>query len=201
MNIGVSFFCPVTLWLSITVFAQAPVGNISGVVSDPTGAVIPNAKLSVTSLSRRGKRTVVSNESGFYLISTLLPGEYQLVAESPGFAKYTVDRVVAAVGQTTRVDPTLALETATQAVEVHEASVGVETAGTGVGGVIASRQIDELPLNGRNYLELAQLQPGVEIQAGGTFDPTKSRYSGISVGGREGRESRITIDGIDAVDE
>jgi len=61
-----------------------------------------------------------------------------------------------------------------------------------VGGVVTTRQIDQLPLNGRNYLELAALQPGVEIQDGKTFDPTKTRYTGISIAGRQGREARIT---------
>ena len=65
----------------------------------------------------------------------------------------------------------------------------------------STRQIAELPLNGRNYLELARLEPGVEINEGRAFDPTKARYTGVSIGGRSGRETRITIDGIDAVDE
>src|SRR5262249_47068512 len=62
-------------------------------------------------------------------------------------------------------------------------------------------QIAGMPLNGRNYLELARLEPGVEINEGRAFDPTKARYTGVSIGGRSGRETRITIDGIDAVDE
>src|SRR6266542_1314063 len=80
-------------------------------------------------------------------------------------------------------------------------SVAIDTTQATVGGVATARQIDELPLNGRNYLELARLQPGVEIQEGRSFDPTKSRYTGVSMGSRNGREARITIDGIDAVDE
>jgi hypothetical protein len=188
------------LALSLLLPAQAPVGNIAGVVSDPSGAVVPNAKITATSSSTGGSRTVNSNEAGYYLIPTLQPGEYDLAIEAAGFGKFSA-RVIVAVGQTAAVNATMAVEAAVQTVEVNAAAAVVDTAGSGVGGVVASRQIDELPLNGRNYLELAQLQPGVEIQAGVTFDPTKSRYSGISIGGRMGRESRITIDGIDAVDE
>src|SRR5213078_2291671 len=77
----------------------------------------------------------------------------------------------------------------------------VDTERATIEGVINARQINELPLNGRNLLELARLQPGVEINEGRAFDPTKARYTGVSIGGRSGREARITIDGIDAVDE
>jgi hypothetical protein len=70
-----------------------------------------------------------------------------------------------------------------------------------VGAVVTTKEIDQLPLNGRNYLELARLEPGVEIQDGKTFDPTKTRYTGVSIAGRQGREARITLDGVDVVDE
>ena len=78
---------------------------------------------------------------------------------------------------------------------------GVDTQQATVGGVVTTQQIAELPLNGRNYLELARLEPGVEINEGRAFDPTKARYTGVSIAGRSGRETRVTIDGIDAVDE
>ena len=197
----VPVFCLTMLALSLPGFSQAPVGNISGVVSDPSGAMIPAAKINVSSASTGVSRATSSNEAGYYLVSTLLPGEYEVTVEAAGFSKYTVQHVIVEVGQTAVVNAALSVESGTQTVEVNAASVAVDTTASGVGGVIASRQIDDLPLNGRNYLELAQLQPGVEIQAGGTFDPTKTRYSGVSVGGRMGRESRIAIDGIDAVDE
>jgi hypothetical protein len=105
------------------------------------------------------------------------------------------------VGQTTRVDAGLSVQALNESVSVTAASVAVDTSQTAISGVVNLRQINELPLNGRNYLELAKLQPGVEIQEGRSFDPTKSRYTGVSIGSRNGREARITIDGIDAVDE
>ena len=95
----------------------------------------------------------------------------------------------------------MTIEALSENISVTGETALVDTSQTTVGGVVNLKQINELPLNGRNYLELAQLQPGVEIQEGRAFDPTKSRYTGVSIGSRNGREARITIDGVDAVDE
>lgn len=190
------------LLFSLPTSAQQPVGSISGNVTDSTGGAVPGATVTATSKSTGAGRSATSNEAGFYLIPTLLPGEYKLTIEMGGFAGYIAERVVVEVGQSARVDAALQVKGITDVVQVTEAGAGgVETTQSTVGGVVNVRQIDELPLNGRNYLELAKLQPGIEIQEGSSFDPTKSRYTGISIGGRNGREARITIDGIDAVDE
>ena len=181
--------------------AQQPVGSISGVVIDAKGGAIAGATLTVTSLATGATRVVQTNESGFYLVPTLLPGEYKLSVEYSGFARYELKQVVVEVGQIARVNPTLQVAGTQQTIEVTAAATYVDTSQNTVGGVVTVQQIAELPLNGRNYLELARLQPGVEIQEGSFFDPTKSRYTGISLGGRQGREARITIDGVDAVDE
>jgi Carboxypeptidase regulatory-like domain len=186
---------------TIPALAQAPVGSISGAVTDPSGALVAGANVSATSLSTGAARTVTSDNQGFFTITTLKPGEYLLKVSTKGFAEFVVPRVVVEVGQTARVDAALAVQAVNEQVEVTGASVSVDTSQMTVGGVVNLKQINELPLNGRNYLELARLQPGVEIQEGRSFDPTKSRYTGVSMGSRNGREARITIDGIDAVDE
>jgi hypothetical protein len=183
------------------VLAQAPVGTIAGVVTDASGAVLSGASVTATSLSTGAERVTTANDQGFFTIPSLKPGEYVLTVANKGFADFVVPRVVVEVGQTARVDAAMKLHSVTESVEVQASSVTVDTSQTSVGGVVNLKQINELPLNGRNYLELAQLQPGVEIQEGRAFDPTKSRYTGVSVGSRNGREARITIDGVDAVDE
>jgi hypothetical protein len=181
--------------------AQAPVGTIAGVVTDASGAVLSGASVTATSLSTGAERVTTVNDQGFFTIPSLKPGEYTVTVANKGFAEFVVPRVVVEVGQTARVDAAMKLQSVTESVEVQASSVTVDTSQTSVGGVVNLKQINELPLNGRNYLELAQLQPGVEIQEGRAFDPTKSRYTGVSVGSRNGREARITIDGVDAVDE
>jgi hypothetical protein len=181
--------------------AQAPVGSIAGVVTDPSGALVGGASVSAISLSTGAVRTGTSDDRGFFVIPTLKPGEYMLTVATKGFADFVAPRVVVEVGQTARVDASMSVKALSENVEVTGAKAAVDTSQTTVGGVVNLRQINELPLNGRNYLELARLQPGVEIQEGRSFDPTKSRYTGVSMGSRNGREARITIDGIDAVDE
>ena len=182
--------------------AQQPVGNISGVVTDPAGSVVSGASVTATSLATGATRTATTNEQGFFLIPTLQAGEYRLSVRGQGFASFVAERVVVEVGQTARADAQMQVAGSIETVQVSgNDSAAVDTQQATVGGVVNARQINELPLNGRNYLELARLQPGVEIQEGRAFDPTKSRYTGISVGSRQGREARITIDGVDAVDE
>lgn len=192
----------IVMGLSIGAVAQQPVGAISGVVTDSTGGLVAGAIVTVTSKSTGATRATQTNDSGFFLIPTLLPGEYRLTVETPGFATYAAERVVVEVGQTAKVNAKLQVKEISEVVQVTGTGAAVvDTSQSAVGGVVNVRQINELPLNGRNYLELAKLQPGVEIQEGRAFDPTKSRYTGVSIGSRNGREARITIDGVDAVDE
>src|SRR5208282_2927330 len=86
-------------------------------------------------------------------------------------------------------------------VDVQASDVQVNTEQATVQGVLTASQIENLPVNGRNFLDLAQLEPGVQIQDGENFDPTKVGYSSISFGGRFGRTARINVDGVDVSDE
>src|SRR6266849_4464007 len=159
------------LLVSLAGRAQAPVGNIGGVVTDPSGAAISGASVTAISLSAGAKRTATTSDEGYFLISTLQPGDYKVTFEYRGFANAVVERVVVEVGQTARVDMKMTLPGAAEQVVVQSEATGVETTQSTVGGVVNTRQIEQLPLNGRNYLELAKLEPGVEIQEGRSFDP------------------------------
>ena len=186
---------------STALLAQTPTGSISGLVKDPSGAVIAGASATATSLATGTTRSVTTDSQGYFLIPNLLPGNYKVQITYSGFNEYVLESVPVEVGQTARVAAALVVGAASTQVEVAAQAVAIDTEHATVGGVVTTRQIDELPLNGRNYLELARLEPGVEIQAGQFFDPTKTRYTGISIGGQNGRETRITLDGIDVVDE
>ena len=188
--------------LNLTSSAQQPLGNIAGVVIDPTGATVNGATISITSLTTGAIRTTTTNDQGFFLAPTLQAGAYKVVVTSQGFANFTAERVTVEVGQTARLEITLKVGGTTETIQVSGGeTAAIDTQQATIGGVVNTRQIEQLPLNGRNYLELARLQPGVEIQDGRSFDPTKTRYTGVSIGSRQGREARITIDGVDAVDE
>jgi hypothetical protein len=191
------------LFIGNAALAQQPLGSIAGTVTDPSGAVVKGATITATSLATGTSRVTTTNDQGYFMLPTLQAGEYKLNISLTGFASFLVDRVVVAVGQTANVEAQLKVASANETVQVSgaDAAAAVDLQQATIGGVVNTRQIEQLPLNGRNYLELARLQPGVEIQEGRAFDPTKSRYTGVSIGSRSGREARITIDGVDAVDE
>ena len=94
------------------------------------------------------------------------------------------------VGTTSPGNLRLTVGKESQVVEVSAAEVRVNTEQAAVQGVITAQQIDQLPINGRNFLDAAQLEPGVQIQDGGNFDPTKNGFAAISIGGRAGRTTR-----------
>jgi hypothetical protein len=119
---------------------------------------------------------------------------------SKGFSSASVP-VSVRVGGTSTANAKLQVGQESQVVEVQASTVQVNTEQPSVQGVLTAQQIENLPVSGRNFLDLAQLEPGVQIQDGGNFDPTKNGFSSISFGGRYGRTARISLDGIDVSDE
>src|ERR1700683_5442301 len=199
----------VTLALAITFFvsssfvlAQNNVGNgsIQGTVTDPSGAVVSSAKITITEKSKGVSINRSSDSKGSYTSGALIPGNYSIRIEAPGF-KTTEIPVTVQVDNTATANVKLEVGQTSQVVEVEASSVQVNTEQATVQGVITENQIENLPVNGRNFLDLAQLEPGVQIQDGQNFDPTKEGYSSISFGGRFGRTARIEVAGVDVSDE
>ncbi|HET9408214.1 MAG TPA: carboxypeptidase regulatory-like domain-containing protein [Candidatus Sulfotelmatobacter sp.] len=175
-------------------------GSIVGTVTDPQGAVLDGAKVSITNTNTGQTISLVSNSAGAYNSGALAPGAYKVQVSAKGFS--TSSQIVTVlVGTTATFNAKLLVGQESQVVEVQGSSVAVNTVQAIVQGVVTADQIDNLPANGRNFLDLAQLEPGVQIQEGSTFDPTKNGYSSISFGGRYGRTARIEIDGVDISDE
>lgn len=175
-------------------------GSIQGTVTDPNGAVIPNAAVTITNKATGQALKVNTSGSGTYTSGPLLPGDYQVKVEAQGF-QTQVAQIVVQVGGTSNGNAKLTVGKATEVVEVTSTGVAINTEQPTVQGVLTTQQIENLPINGRNFLDLAQLEPGVQIQDGGNFDPTKNGFSSISFGGRFGRTARIEVDGIDISDE
>jgi Carboxypeptidase regulatory-like domain len=189
------------LLLCSVAFAQTSVsnGSISGTVTDATGAVVPNAKVTMTGPTGQTVHATTS-ASGTYSSGALVPGKYSVRAEAQGF-KTTQLAVDVQVNNTANGSIKLEVGQESTVVEVQASEVGVNTEQAEVQGVLTASQISNLPVNGRNFLDLAQLEPGVQIQDGANFDPTKVGYSSISFGGRFGRTARISVDGVDVSDE
>jgi Carboxypeptidase regulatory-like domain len=191
---------PVLLLCSM-VFAQTSVsnGSISGTVTDATGAVVPTAKVTITGPTGQTVHATTS-DTGTYSSGALVPGRYSVRAEAKGFktAQLLVD---VQVNNTVNGSIKLEIGQESTVVEVQSSQVAVNTEQAEVQGILTASQIETLPVNGRNFLDLAQLEPGVQIQDGTNFDPTKVGYSSISFGGRFGRTARINVDGLDVSDE
>jgi hypothetical protein len=175
-------------------------GLIQGTILDPNGASIASAKVTITSKGTGAKTAPDVTSSGSYNSGPLVPGEYIVRAEAAGF-RATETTVTVQVGNITVGTITLEIGSGNTVITVEGTAVNVETQQTTIQGVVTSDQIENLPINGRNFLDLAQLEPGVQIQDGGNFDPTKKGFSSISFGGRFGRTARIEVDGLDISDE
>lgn len=193
----------VLLILSATVaLAQTTIstGSIQGTVTDPSGAVLRGAKVIITNKATGQTTTTTTTSAGAYTSGALVPGDYKVRVENQGFRTAELP-VNVQVGVTSPGNVVLNVGEATQVVEVEGETLSVNTEQATVQGVLTTNQIENLPINGRNFLDLAQLEPGVQIQDGGNFDPTKKGFSSISFGGRFGRTARIEVDGVDVSDE
>jgi len=186
-----------------TVMAQHIRGALEGTVADPNGAVISGVKVSVKNDATSVEVRVTANDRGYFTVQNLEAGTYTVTVEQPGFRKYVAKDVTVKVGAVTPLNIGLQVGGQEQVVEVTATSTeaSVDTSRSTVDGVITAKTIDNLPLNGRNFLDLAQLEPGVQVRDGGDFDPTKNQMAGVSIGGRSGRSTRIQVDGVDITDE
>ena len=182
-------------------FGQRLTGGVSGSGHRPgTGKTISDVKASVVSKDRGTKADVVSNSEGLIVVPDLAPGDYQLALQHDGFRTINANFTIR-VGVNTSLDLKMELGAVASSVIVEINTVTVDTDKSTVQGIIQGDQIDALPLNGRNFLDLAQQAPGVQVVDGGSFDPTKNQFTGVSVGGRSGRSTRIQVDGVDITDE
>src|SRR6266404_447418 len=188
--------------LSQPAFAQTTIstGSIQGTIIDQSGAVVGGAKVTITNKGTGQAITVQTTSAGTYTSGALSPGDYKIRIEDKSF-KTVEAPVVVQVGVTAPGNFRLQVGQESQIVEVQGSGVQVNTEQATVQGVLTPEQIENLPINGRNFLDLAQLEPGVQIQDGGNFDPTKNGFSSISFGGRLGRTARIEVDGVDISDE
>ncbi|MGA8153804.1 MAG: carboxypeptidase regulatory-like domain-containing protein [Terriglobales bacterium] len=175
-------------------------GSIVGTITDPSGAVLSGTRVTVTNMDTGQIINLTTNSAGVYNSGALTPGQYRVQVSAKGFSS-VAQVVTVLVGNTATANAKLQLGLESQVIEVQANTVAVNTEQAEVQGVINSNQIENLPLGGRNFLDLAQLEPGVQIQDGQNFDPTKAGYSSISFGGRFGRTARIDVDGVDISDE
>ena len=182
--------------------AQLATGSIQGLVSDKSGAIVPNATVTVSNSATGLSRTAESNASGLYDFPTLPPGDYTVAAEASGFAKQAFEHVVLTVNAEQQINFELSLGSATETLTVTGAAPVVDSVSSTVAPVVGARTIVDMPLNGRDWGQLAVLQPGVSPArtqpAVSVSNQRANRGVGnqLSISGARPQNNNYRVDGI-----
>jgi Carboxypeptidase regulatory-like domain/TonB dependent receptor len=190
----------VGLLLATGAFAQNATGTIVGTVKDSTGAVVVNASVSVTNVDTEESRTVTANGAGEYTAPLLKPGNYQVVVSVSGFKKESKSGIVLNVDQTVRADFSLAAGATSETISISADALTLDTEDASVGELIDGKDINDLPLFGRNFQDLMFLAPGAVNNPGGEEASYRITISGeststVSIGGSRGSSEGYTVDG------
>ena len=185
---------------SASMFGQATANaSLQGTITDKSQAVIGNkAEVTLTNKETGATKTTTTNDTGGYRFDSLSAGMYSIKATAPGFSTAEAKDVELLVGRTATQNFTLSPGGVSETVEVTSAAPLVDQTKTDVSTNITPEQITELPLIGRDIADLAYLAPGVK--AADSYDPTKNRYSILSVNGEGGRNVNVTVNGVDNKD-
>ncbi|MCI0487299.1 MAG: TonB-dependent receptor [Blastocatellia bacterium] len=179
------------------VIAQDPTGSIRGTVKDEQGAVIQNAAITVTNKATGDVRKSNTGGDGIFQVSALLPGDYEVKIEAQGFATQILNLLVQ-VGNTSSGDTSLRAGAPDEIVDVTAEAPIIDKQNFKIDGVVTRQKIDALPLNGRNFLQLAALEPGVSVS---TSNPgNANNLFNVSIGGAPSALTRITVDGGSVLD-
>ena len=180
------------LFVAAAAWAQAPVGTITGTVRDQSDAVVPGASVTIRHAATGAERHLTSGADGTFSAPALAAGEYAVTAELTGFRTQKID-VTVATGRVVTVDMRMELGQAAETVTVAAAASHVEMEAHAVTGLVTRQKIQELPLNGRSFLQLAFLEPGVTASPGSTSQ-YNSLFS-VSILGGDSNKTAITVDG------
>ncbi len=185
--------CLLLCLLASAAFPQVPVGTISGTVVDPTGAVISNAAVTIKNKATGAERKIASAEDGTFSVAALPAGNYEISTQAQGF-RTLQQEITVTTGSVVTVEAKMQVGQTSEVVTVEgTGAAAINTESHSIDGVITRQKIQELPLNGRSFLQLAFLEPGVSASAGST-----SQYNSlftVSILGGDSNKTAITVDG------
>src|SRR5215471_3442957 len=183
------------------IHAWAQTAQMTGTIFDQSGASVPNTVVTATNVDTGVARSGVTNSTGNYLVTALLPGNYRVTAQAPGFKQMSREPIVLEVDQIARIDFNLTVGQNQETIEVKESAVLLNSESSTIGAVVENRQVVELPLNGRNPIELVALQPAIRVQgnfggkqvAGGT---APGNWANFSFNGGMANANAIMVEGL-----
>ncbi|HEX2712124.1 MAG TPA: carboxypeptidase regulatory-like domain-containing protein, partial [Candidatus Acidoferrales bacterium] len=179
-----------TLFLLAPAQVRAQTANVSGTVTDATGAAVPEVKATARNTQTSASRTAQTGDTGFYRITTLVPGVYEIVFEKDGFRTLRYSNVVLTVDQSLTLDVKLEISPIAQTVEVSGQSVApIELDNAQLSNIVDARRVSELPLIVRNPYELVLLSPGTIVSS--------TRLGGFAVNGQSEKHNNFLLDGAD----
>ncbi len=197
------FLAAIVLFMTPASYSQLTTADILGTVTDTTGAVVPNADVTVVNLGTNETRNVQSNGSGDYSFTLLPAGHYSITVKAKGFqASITKDLAVEA-GDRARSDAHLQLGSESTVVEVVASTPLLQADSATVSSNVTAMAVQDLPLNGRNFVQLVQLVPGANegpgngLSSGGRPDDRRTNAAGISVNGQDDTLNNWVVDGVD----
>jgi hypothetical protein len=191
---------------SVRAYAQVAGATMTGTVSDLSGAVVPNAHVAVQSSATSQVREVTTDDAGFYSVPNLLPGSYEVTVTAPGFSTQTRSGLTLTVGAEQQLNFRMQVGHVSQKVEVTGDAPAVQLSSSVISGVVSQTAVVELPLNGRDWTQLATLQPGVSsvgsIQADtGSHDRVHRGYGvQLAISGNRPQQNNYRIDGVSVND-
>jgi hypothetical protein len=196
-------------WATPTAIAQLATATVNGVVKDPSGAAIPNARVEITNVNTAVVRTTTTNSDGAYEFPSVVPGVYTMQASATGFSTTSQPAITLEVSQTATLDFQLKVGTTTQNITVNAAEgAALETATSELGTVVSTREVTDLPLNGRNFTQLLTITAGVanlnvdqNSGGGGNWAGNSiGSYSYPAVNGARNRSNFFMLDGANDLD-
>ncbi|MGC0772644.1 MAG: TonB-dependent receptor [Candidatus Acidiferrum sp.] len=191
--------CMLVLCCAAMTMAQVNTATLSGTVMDPQGLAVRGAQLTITNAGTGAERTAVSDEAGRYKVVGLPPGTYKVnVDGGANFAVYQNDSVVVTVGEDATLDPRLELKGVQQTVTVTGETALIETTKTEVSQTVDERSINNLPINGRNYINFTLTNSQTTRDVSPTIGPAPN--SGLNIDGARARSNMVSVDGADAGD-
>src|SRR5438270_7203508 len=203
-KLGVQIVLVLVGAMFFTAYAQTTtVGTISGTVRDEKGAIVPKAEVSIQSEGTGTSRTVSSDDNGFYLAPSLPAGRYTISTAPSGFKKTVASAVDLHVGENKVINLDLQVGQVTETVTVSSDAAPVETRSGELSSLISEKQVTELPLNGRNYAQLALMVPGVSPPSNDSFTARGTgldSHVDMSVNGNQSNANMWTVDGVNNMD-